>query len=402
MPSWPAIRPAVASLSPVSMTTSTPASCSAATAAAAVGRGASASAITPTARRRRRPARRCGPPAASSSRRAPSEPRSTPSSAISLALPTSTRRPSTVAAAPWPGTLRNPAAGSAGRPGPRRAGRRRRRGGARTPARPPPPAPARSSASMPSTTTSVTSGSPFVSVPVLSITTVSMRAEVSRAVAFLNSMPRRAPRPVPTMIAVGVASPSASGQVMTTTVIANSIAVADDAPDSSHAAKVSPPPTSATSTSQNAARSASRWPGALEFCACCTSATIWASAVSAPTLVARTRSVPVVLTVAPMTSSPGALCTGRLSPVTIDSSTSDSPSSTIPSTGILRRAGPAAGRRRPPRRWAPRPARPSRSTTARGGARSSSVRMASFAPPRARISNQWPSSTKAVSTVAAS
>ena len=67
-------------------------------------------------------------------------------------------------------------------------------------------------------------------------------------------------------------------------------------------AKVAVPPTSATSTSQNAARSASRCPGALEFCASCTSATIWASAVSEPTLVARTRRVPVVLIVAPMTS----------------------------------------------------------------------------------------------------
>ena len=70
------------------------------------------------------------------------------------------------------------------------------------------------------------------------------------------------------------------------------------------------PPTSATRTSQKAARSASRWPGALEFCACCTSATIWASAVSDPTLVARTRNVPVVLTEAPITCESIALATG--------------------------------------------------------------------------------------------
>ena len=36
------------------------------------------------------------------------------------------------------------------------------------------------------------------------------------------------------------------------------------------------------------------------------------------------------------------------------------------------------------------------------GASSRSVRTASFAPPRARISNQWPRSTKVASTVAAS
>jgi hypothetical protein len=45
---------------------------------------------------------------------------------------------------------------------------------------------------------------------------------------------------------------------------------------------------------------------------------------------------------------------------------------------------------------------PSRMTVALGGARSSNVRIASLAPPRARISNQWPSSTNAASTVAAS
>ena len=37
---------------------------------------------------------------------------------------------------------------------------------------------------------------------------------------------------------------------------------------------------------------------------------------------------------------------------------------------------------------------PSRNTTAIGGASSSRVRIASFAPPRARISNQWPEQHK--------
>jgi hypothetical protein len=40
----------------------------------------------------------------------------------------------------------------------------------------------------------------------------------------LDRTPRLAPRPVPTMIAVGVARPSASGHVMTTTVIAKTSA----------------------------------------------------------------------------------------------------------------------------------------------------------------------------------
>ena len=46
-----------------------------------------------------------------------------------------------------------------------------------------------------------------------------------------------------------------------------------------------------------------------------------------------------MFTEAPMTSAPALLCTGRLSPVTIDSSTSDSPSSTTPVDRDLR-AGP--------------------------------------------------------------
>src|SRR5436309_12766650 len=59
--------------------------------------------------------------------------------------------------------------------------------------------------------------------------------------------------------------------------------------------KVPSPPTSATKTSQKAARSASRCAGAFEFCASWTSLTICASAVSEPTAVARARSVPCLL-----------------------------------------------------------------------------------------------------------
>ena len=192
-----------------------------------------------------------------------------------------------------------------------------------------------SSSPIPAATTSVTSGSPLVRVPVLSITTVSILAIPSRAVAFLNNTPRLAPIPVPTMIAVGVARPRASGHVMTTTVMAKSIACATPTPASIHTAKVTVPPMRATNTSQNAARSARRWPGALEFWASWTILTICAKAVSAPTLEARTRKVPVVLIEAPITSAPGAFSTGMDSPVTIDSSTSDSPSSTTASTGIF-------------------------------------------------------------------
>ena len=188
------------------------------------------------------------------------------------------------------------------------------------------------------------------------------------------------------MIAVGVARPSASGQVTTTTVIANSSASLTERPASSHTPKVPAPPIRATRTSQNAARSASRCPGALEFCASCTSLTICARAVSAPTLVARTRSVPVVLMVAPTTSSPALLCTGRLSPVTVDSSTSLSPSSTVPSEAIFDPGRTSS--RSPTTTWSAGISTgfPSRTTTATGGASFSKALTASFAPPRARIS----------------
>ena len=58
-----------------------------------------------------------------------------------------------------------------------------------------------------------------------------------------------------------------------------------------------------------------------------------ASSVSAPTLVAVNRKLPVVFTVAPYTGAAGSFSTGMLSPVSIDSSIHERPSSTSPSTG---------------------------------------------------------------------
>ena len=54
-------------------------------------------------------------------------------------------------------------------------------------------------------------------VPVLSSTTVWARPVSSSETAVLNRMPWRAPTPLPTMIATGVASPSAHGQLITST-----------------------------------------------------------------------------------------------------------------------------------------------------------------------------------------
>ena len=335
MPSSAAIRAAVAALSPVSITTSTPRSRNSATAAAEVGRTASAMPKTATARPSTAASTEVLPAAASASCRGPSTPTSTDSASISRRLPTATRCPSTVATAPCPAMLANSLATRLAAPAVSARCTTALASGC-SDSRSTAAISARASLSgSTSTMRSVTCGAPIVKVPVLSMTTTLMRLAVSIAVAFLNSTPRLAPRPVPTMIAVGVARPRASGQVTTTTVMANSSASWTGLPASIHTAKVPTPPTSATKTSQNAARSAKRWPGALEFWASWTSLTICASAVSAPTLVARTRSVPVVLIVAPTTSSPGVLCTGMLSPVTVDSSMSLSPDSITPSEAIL-------------------------------------------------------------------
>ena len=73
-------------------------------------------------------------------------------------------------------------------------------------------------------------------------------------------------------------------------------------------------------TKMLAMTSASRCTGALLPCASSTSRTMRARVVSLPILVASNRKLPVLLIVAPMTSSPGFLSTGMLSPVIIDSS----------------------------------------------------------------------------------
>ncbi len=67
------------------------------------------------------------------------------------------------------------------------------------------------------TTTSATVGRPRVNVPVLSSTTVSTRWAISSAAPPRMRIPASAPRPVPTMMAVGVARPIAHGHAMTTT-----------------------------------------------------------------------------------------------------------------------------------------------------------------------------------------
>ena len=63
-------------------------------------------------------------------------------------------------------------------------------------------------------------GLPSVSVPVLSTTTVCHLLQDLERLGVSNSTPASAPRPVPTMIDIGVARPSAHGQAMISTATA--------------------------------------------------------------------------------------------------------------------------------------------------------------------------------------
>ena len=131
-----------------------------------------------------------------------------------------------------------------------------------------------------------------------------------------------------------MARPSAHGQAMISTATAAVKASVLEWPVASQPTSVSTASTSTIGTNTADTRSASRCTSALPDCASSTRRAIRASAVSAPTRVARTTSRPPALTVAPVTSSPGPTSTGTGSPVSIDASTADVPSSTTPSVAI--------------------------------------------------------------------
>ena len=186
----------------------------------------------------------------------------------------------------------------------------------------------------------VTAGRPSVIVPVLSSSTMRTFASRSSASPLRMRMPYSAAFPVPTRIAVGVASPNAQGQAMiktlTNATVANTTARASGGgPKSNQPTKAAMASAMTIGTNTPATRSASFWIGALVACASSTSCTIWPSAVSLPTRVTRKVTLPVVLSVPPITSSPGFFATGIGSPVIIDSFTADAPSVTTPSTGIF-------------------------------------------------------------------
>ena len=185
--------------------------------------------------------------------------------------------------------------------------------------------------------TLTTEGRPSVSVPVLSSTTAVTRWAVSSASPPRMMIPASAPRPVPTMMAVGVARPMAHGQAMTRTAM-NEVSAKvrlGSGPATNQTTNVSAARPRTIGTKTAAMRSARRAMGALEPWARWTRSTIRARAVSRPTRVARMTKLPVPLSDAPMTSSPGPTSTGIGSPVSIDRSTLEPPSTTEPSTGTV-------------------------------------------------------------------
>ena len=221
MPSLRATACAVVRLSPVSITTRMPSSRSACNAAGAVRLTGSAMAITPAAFPSIATKMAVAPSCRSSSAWPLSPAVEIFSSAKKAALPRTTRLRSTMPMAPLPLGASKPIT---------RASSMLRSFAAATIA-------AASGCSLACSTlaakrstvasskpsagmTAVTFGLPSVSVPVLSTTSVSIVSMRSSASAFLISTPASAPRPTPTMIDIGVASPSAHGQAMISTVTA--------------------------------------------------------------------------------------------------------------------------------------------------------------------------------------
>src|ERR1700719_3206445 len=99
-----------------------------------------------------------------------------------------------------------------------------------------------------------TFGLPSVSVPVLSTTSVSILSMRSSASAFLIKTPACAPRPTPTMIDIGVASPSAQGQAMirTLTAATRPNAIRGSGPNQTQAPKATTAAAITTGTNQPA------------------------------------------------------------------------------------------------------------------------------------------------------
>ena len=216
-PTSAAIASAVARRSPVTIATSSPSACSRATAPAASGLIRSATATSPSGMPSRQTANGVSP-----SRGQGRRPRARGEPATPRAARRAPRRRRASATAPAPGSTRwSVRLGHREAPRPRalddgagdrvlraRLGRRGR---------------ARSAPSSVSPFAGMTAASvicPSVTVPVLSRSTMSAARATSKTAPPLNSTPISAARPVPAMIAAGVARPSAHGHAISNTATA--------------------------------------------------------------------------------------------------------------------------------------------------------------------------------------
>jgi len=146
-----------------------------------------------------------------------------------------------------------------------------------------------------------------------------------------------AARLVPTMIAIGVASPRAQGQAITSTAMAAVRAWARrrSVANPSQAKKVTRLIPMTTGTKTPAMRSTKRPMGGLLICAVLTMRMIRAKVVSSPSRVTRRTKAPDRFMVPPVTMSPICRATASGSPVSIDSSMVVRPSTISPSIGTF-------------------------------------------------------------------
>ena len=219
IPSWCAIALAAAGLSPLAMISRSPSLRSAAKTPAADGFTGSAIPSAP----KHRPCSAtsttvcpccCQPPSAS--RHAAEI--STPACSKKRALPSSTGTAPTRPRRPSPGTAVTACTGAQTSRFSRAACSSAEASGCSLPCSSDAAKVSSASAVTPASgNTARSSGLPCVSVPVLSKSSVSTSASCSSTSALRMSRPACAPRPVATMIDIGVASPSAHGQAMITT-----------------------------------------------------------------------------------------------------------------------------------------------------------------------------------------
>ncbi len=150
-------------------------------------------------------------------------------------------------------------------------------------------------------------------------------------------MPASAALPTPTIIAVGVARPSAHGQAITNTVIKANKACAKALwpPTNIHTAKLSRARPTTTGTKMPATLSTIFCTGALLPWASSTTLIIWASTVLEPTLSALSLKLPFWFRVPAKTLSPFCFSAGIGSPLIVLSSTNELPSTIVPSTAIF-------------------------------------------------------------------